>query len=127
MFTVSMTKKQKECFESIFSTMESFYRNDLETLCIVIGRHYKIPDESVKNAAAIVKSLPQGVTFPVPQKADALKAIHQRWLDGGLTQKDERWIFRMRNETICFIERLASSSTSSDIRCAYSSPRLFRA
>ena len=95
MFTVSMTKKQKECFESIFSTMESFYRNDLETLCIVIGRHYKIPDESVKNAAAIVKSLPQGVTFPVPQKADALKAIHQRWLDGGLTQKDERWIFRM--------------------------------
>lgn len=90
---VRMTAKQKECFESIFRTMESFYRGDLETLCIVIGCQYNLPEENIRLATTIITSLPQGIISPVNKKAAALNAIHQRWSSGSLKQKGAQWYF----------------------------------
>lgn len=95
MYTVSMTNNQKECFESMFHTMEAFYRGDLETLCVVIGCRYNLPEENVRLATAIITSLPQGIISPVTEKATALNAIYQRWMDGGLTEKNARWEFKV--------------------------------
>lgn len=86
-----MTQKHKECFESVFRTMEAFYNGDLDTLCVVIGCHYDISDENVKLAASIISSLPEGVISPVPNRAAALQAFSRRWLSGDLKRSGNKW------------------------------------
>ena len=98
-----MTQRHKECFESAFRTMEPFYRNDLESLCIVIGCHYDIPDANVQQAANIMTSLP-GITSPVPAKAERIASIAKRWHEGGVVKADnEHWCFEISNEERVFL------------------------
>jgi hypothetical protein len=92
-----MTQKHKECFESVFRTMEAFYNGDLDTLCVVIGCHYDISDENVKLAASIISSLPEGVISPVPNRAAALQAFSRRWLSGDLKRSGNKWTIEIED------------------------------
>lgn len=94
---IRMTQNQKSCLESALRTMEPFYRNELEPLCIQIGHCYNIPDENIHLAAGIIKSLPKGVTSPIPQKTNELHVFSQKMLNGGMVQVNENWTIELND------------------------------